>query len=476
MSTSTVRMAWGPGLGAWMALAALIGVGLVGNWLIATGLLILYLRQVARPFDFLTSFLLVTAGASFVRYEAGRLTLELALLSGLILFMLISYAVSNPSRLLVLPRTSLLLPLLAYVGLSLANYVRGLWVGSSPNFATLELMPVLALGSALLVGNAFDPRRELRIAAIGLFAIGYASASLGYYFFWVYHVRAAGVFFLPIPGMIAMLAVNLALRSRTTTSALGWCLLSLPLFLHQFISFTRGYWLGCMAGLLASLVAYVRWGSGAGPSWRRSGLVLGTLTCVGAVGALSLGLIVGRTDFLTMAGRRLGSIAATEFTHETASNIARIAEYAEVMTRIAAAPWLGHGLGYAFTFKEPIGFEVAEQWYTHQAYLFVWLKQGLIGLLIFVWMLWSATVFCTRESRRNENRIESAWLATAAACTILLAVLGLSNFHLMLVNETFLLAFLWGGAMAIARDGFLRFQWADPPRTQRAAPRGAQEE
>jgi O-antigen ligase/polysaccharide polymerase Wzy-like membrane protein len=469
MSTSTARMAWNPGFGAWMVLAALIAVGVLGNWLIAAGMLILYLRQVARPFDFLTSFLLVSAGASFIRYEAGQLTLELALLSGLIVFMLVSYAVSNPSRLFVLPRTSLVLPLMAYVGLSLANYLRGLWVGSSPNFATLELMPVLALGSGILVANVFDPRRDLRLATIGLFAIGYVSASLGYYFFAVYHVRAAGVFFLPIPGMIAMFAVNLALRSPRTASALGWCLLSLPLFLHQFISFTRGYWLGCMAGLLASLVAYVRWGKGAGPSWRRSGLVLGTLVCVGSVGAMSLGLIVGRTDFLTMAGSRFASVTATEFTHETASNLARIAEYAEVVTRIAAAPWLGHGLGYTFTFQEPIGFEVAEQWYTHQIYLFVWLKQGLIGLLVFVWMLWSATTFCARESRRNENPLESAWLATAAACTVLLAVLGLSNFHLMLVNETFPLAFLWGGAMAIARDGFFRFQWADPPRTEGGA-------
>lgn len=466
MTASSVRTAWMPGYGAWMALVAVIAAGLLANWLVAAALLVVILRQVARPLDFVTSALLLCAGASVIRYEAGRLTLELALLSGLIILMLISYAVSKARRPVVLPRTSLLLPLVAYVGLTLANYVRGLAVGSSPNYATLELLPVLALASGLLVANAFDPRRDLRLATIGLIAIGFMSASLGYYVFALYHARVAGVYFTPIPGMIAMLAVNLALRAPGRGSALGWSLVSLPLLLHQFLSFTRGYWLACAAGLLASLVAYAGWGKGSGPRWRRSGLVFGTLLLVGTLAALSLALILGQTDFLTLAGSRLMSITGTRFTRETASNLVRITEYTEVLARIAASPWVGHGLGYTVAFREPIGFKVVDQWYTHQVFLFVWMKQGLVGLLVFVWMLWTAIMVFTREARRREDPWESAWLAAAGICTVVLTVLGLSNFHLMQVNGTFSLAFLWGGAMAMARDGFIRFQWTDA-----AAPR-----
>lgn len=454
--------AWIPGRWTWAALLALLAVGLIGNWLIAAGLLVLFLRQVARPFDFLTSYVLVTAGAAFIRYEGGLLTMELGLLSGLILFMLVSYTVSDPGRWLVLSRTSLLVPLLAYTGVSITNYARGLLTGLSTKYATLELLPVLALASGLMVANAFDPRRHLQMAARALLLVGFASAGLGLYFFSVYHVRAAGVYYTPVPGMIAMLPVNLALKARRPGSAFGWTLLALPLLLHQFVSFTRGMWLGCIAGLLASFLIHLRWGRGGGASWRRVGFVSGTLLGLGVAAAVGLALVLGQTDFLTLAGDRFTSIGGTGFTHQTASNLVRLAEYAEVIPRIAASPWFGHGLGYTFLFREPIGFNVQEQWYSHEMYLFVWLKQGLVGLLLFLWMLWSATTFCIRESRRNDDTWASGWLATAAACTILLAVLDLSNFQLAGVNATFPLALLWGGAMALGREGSIRVRWAAP--------------
>jgi hypothetical protein len=462
VNTRAERMTWMPGWDVWLALVALLGVGLLGNWFVAAGLAVLLIRQYARPFDFLTSYALVAAGAAFIRYEAGMLTRELGLLSLLILFMLVSYAVSHLGRGLMLPKTRLLLPLLAYAGISLANYARGVLAGNSLKYATLELLPPLGLASALLVANVFDPARHLRTALRALLVIGYGSAALGLYFFSIYHVRMAGVYYTPVPGLIAMLAVNLALRARRTAGVLGWSMLALPLLLHQFVSFTRGMWLGSMAGLLASFLFYVGWGRGSGSSWRRAGLVFACVVGLGAAGALGLGLVLGQTDFLSLAGNRFTSIGGTGFTHQTASNLVRLAEYAEVIPRIAASPWLGHGLGYTFLFREPLGFKVQEQWYSHEIYLFVWLKQGVVGLLAFLWMLWTATVFGVQESRRRGDEWESAWLATAAACTVLLAVLDLSNFQLASVNSIFVLALLWGGAMAIGRTGFIHLRWASP--------------
>ena len=74
----TMRPAsWWPSWWWWATLALLLPVGMFGNWFLAAGLLVILLVQVARPLDFLPSFLLVVTGASFVRYEAGQLTLEL---------------------------------------------------------------------------------------------------------------------------------------------------------------------------------------------------------------------------------------------------------------------------------------------------------------------------------------------------------------------------------------------------------------
>ena len=451
-----------PVYGVWLSLFGLIAVGLLGSWILAAGLLMLLLRQLARPFDFLTSFLIVTVGASFIRNEGGHLTLELSLLSGLILFMLISYVVSNPGRWLALPRTPLLVPLLAYVGLTIANFARGALTGLSLKFAGLELLPVMALGSSLLVANGIDPRRDLRVATVVLIAMAYGNAALGYYFFAAFHQRTGGVYFMPMPGMIAVLAVNLALRAPRRLGALGWILASLPLFGHQLISFTRGYWLGCLAGLLTSFVTYTRWGRGSGGRLRRASFVSVILFAGGLAAALALGLLLGQSDLLTLAGSRFGTITATGLTPETGANVARLVEYATVLHHIATSPWFGHGLGFAYTFREPLGFAVVEQWYSHEIYLFVTLKQGLVGLAIFVWMVWSAAVLGIREAGRHDDVWESSWLAAAGACTVFMAVLDLSNFHFCMVNGTFPLALLWGATMAIGRQGSVRFHWSRP--------------
>jgi len=75
-------------------------------------------------------------------------------------------------------------------------------------------------------------------------------------------------------------------------------------------------------------------------------------------------------------------------------------------------------------------------------------------------MIWSAVAFAVHEARRREDPSEAAWFATSAAGTILLAVLGMTNFPLAQVNPTFTLALLWGGSMA--RQGLVRFCWLPP--------------
>ena len=459
----TMRPAsWWPSWWWWATLALLLPVGMFGNWFLAAGLLVILLVQVARPLDFLPSFLLVVTGASFVRYEAGQLTLELSLLTVVILFMLGCYALSRRGDAFGFPKTGLLLPLLLYFTLSLANCVRGLMVDNPPKYVMIELLPVLALASSFLVANGFDRRRDLRLATMSLLVMAYANASLGYYVFSVVHARTAGVFFTPVPGIIAMLPLNHALRSRNPTTAFAWTLASLVLFLHQFLSFTRGYWLGCMAGILASLLIYLIGRRASGARWRRAGQVMGTLVGSGVAGALALALISGQSDFLGLAGSRFGSITGTKFSRDTASNVTRLAEYADAIDHASRAPWLGHGLGYTFLTREPIGFTVMEQWFVHQNYLLVWLKQGLLGLALFVWMLWAAARLGWRGARHHEDPWESSWCAAAAAATIFLMTLSLSNFHLDEVNPTFSLALLWGGTMALENRGTLRLRWNAP--------------
>src|SRR5204863_5273359 len=135
-----------------------------------------------------------------------------------------------------------------------------------------------------------------------------------------------------------------------------------------------------------------------------------------------------------------------------------------VIKLIRQSPFFGHGMGYTFTVKQLFSHDAHDQWGVHQNYLFVWLKQGLLGLALFIWMLGSGVALGVREARRRADPWEATWFGTTAAATVFLAVFSISNYPFEVVNETFLLALLWGGSMAMAHRGFIVFRWRAPTR------------
>ena len=454
---------WIPERRWWVMLAAVLAAGLIGNWFIAAGLLVLMFTLIARPFDFVTAFLVVVAGASFISNAGGRLTFQLGLLTVAVLLMLVVYVVSTRGRILNLPRTTLTWPVLLYLALSIANAARGFAAGYSRRNWGLELIALLALGSALVVANAFDRRRDLRLAVVGLVAIGIAAAGRGFYDLAVtqmIHTRLTTA--LAVPGIIGLLLVNLALRSRTGLAALGWIALSLPMFLEQFISFGRGLWTAGLAGLLFSVLVFAGFGRGSALRWRRVGLVLVMLTGLTLAMTFQVAIMLGRLDILGEAGSRVASITntSTEMNYGARSNLIRLGEYLDVIRLIRQSPWLGHGVGFTFVVKQAFSHNAGEQWGVHQNYLLVWLKQGLVGLALFVWMLLAAIIQGSREAGRRSDPWESTWFASTAAATVHLAVFSISGYPFASVNETFLLAFLWGGAIAMTSKGQITFQWS----------------
>lgn len=443
--------------------ACVLIAGFLVNWVVAAGVAAFLLLQLARPFDFFPAVLLVVGGSTFLDYESGTLTLQLSLLSATILFMLFCYGWSRPGEIFSVCRSDLTGPLGLFLMLSILNAARGFFVGHPPKAILLELMPMLAIGSGFLVASAFDAGRHVRLAIGPLIGIAYGSAALGYHAFSIIRTHMSGVFFQPVPGMVAIMLFNLALRAKSAGRSLGWVALSLPLFLHQFLSYRRGLWLGTLAGLVVSVLIFAM-GSGSGGRWRRGALVGGALLGTGIAGAGALALLYGQADILQQAGGRFASIGSTENTIEAASNIARLIEYAVVAEHIQTAPWFGHGLGFSFLVNNPQETTPGPQWWVHQNYLLVWLKQGVVGLAIFLWMLWAAFWMGAREARRREDLYESGWLATAAASTAFMAVFSIADFPFDSAESMFFLALMWGGSMAMTSHGRLRLRWHAPGR------------
>lgn len=446
-----------PSLRWWVLLALALVLGFALGPLAAFALLTIVTLQLVRPLDFFTAYLLVVTGASFVNYTRGGLTGELSLLSVGLLFMLFCYTLRPGRRLLAAPLTPVTLPLLLYLGLSCANFVRGLLAGNSPRYAGLGILAVLALGSCLLVANQFR-RRDLGLAYGWLWVTALGHSALGFYVYSILKVRTGSIYFTPVPGVIAVLLLNRALRAGSSRRALLWTCATLPLLLHQFLSFTRGYWLSIMASLLFTIAVFV----GRGPAWparlRRSAAMLGTVVVVGVVGAVVIAEVYGIRGLGELALSRLSSSTGTQYSFETSSNIVRLVEAAKVFTEIAAAPLQGHGIGHSFVVREPIHLQMHDQWFCHENYLLVWMTQGLIGLGLFVWMLFAA-VRMGLAGRRREDPGEAAWVMGTAAATVYVIVYNLVHFPLGEVNTTFTLALMWGCTMSLTASGWRELRW-----------------
>ena len=455
-----------PRIGWWLALAAVIATGLILNWGIAVLALVMVFVQIARPLDFLASFLMVVGGAAFVFNEAG-MTAQLGLLTIAILVMLGCYVLWMGRSSLSLAKARLSVPLLAFLVWTCLNAVRGVLTGAPTKHVGLELVPLLGLGCALLVANTFEARRDLRPTIWFLIAIGYGVAIWGFIVFSMTRAHVIGFYSMAIPGLVGLMLVNRALRSTTLIAILGWVALSIPLFVHQFVTFGRGLWTGCFAGLLLSAAMFAGLGRGSGVRWRRVALVVAMLAGFAAFGAVQAAVLLGQGDLLTEAWTRLSSITSVESGGATRSNVIRLFEYAKAIEFIRQSPLIGHGVGFTFSVKDPFSEITESQWGVHQNFLLIWLKQGLIGLALFLWMLWTAIALGVRESRRRTDPWEATWFATTAAATFFLVVFSLSNFPFSRVNETFCLATLWGGAMGMTRTGRVTLRWSPEPSDDR---------
>ena len=235
--------------------------------------------------------------------------------------------------------------------------------------------------------------------------------------------------------------------------------------MHQFLSFTRGYWLAIMASVVFSVVVHAwdrrDWRAAAGPL----GDAARRARRRGRAGRGRDRVRVGIRGLGELALSRLSSSTAARSPFETSSNIGA-PRRGQVITEIIKAPLFGHGLGYSFTVREPIQLTLHEQWFCHENYLLVWLNQGIVGLLLFVWVLFAA-VRTGLRGRRLEDTRQQAWCVGAAASAVHIIVYNLVHFPLAEVNTTFTIALLWGGAMAMTSHDWHELHWGPPGRAER---------
>ena len=418
----------------------------------------LLLAFVVRPLDPLMALLVAVASASFVQNETGRLATQLSALALLCFWALLCLGVSARSGSWRLPHSWLTLALPIFLGTTGLSALHGIWDQQSPRYIGLELFPILALGTGLAVGGLWLSRRDARLVLVFLLILGVAHSGLGLFAYWAGGARRGGVFFTPVTGMLALLTLSFALREPRRCARLLLLLLCALFLLHQLLSFTRGYWMGLLAGLPVTVLLFTRRGPGVGRRWRTVGATAAAVAVLVVLGVVGVSFWLGWGNAFGMMGARFASSLSTQQSSDAASNIARLVEYWTALQQIAAAPWFGHGLGFTLHVRMPFYLATSTQWFVHHVYLWIWLKEGLVGLAALLFVLFAGFRIGLRASREHDP-LTSAWGSCAAASTGYIAVLGLTNFPLAQVNSPFLLALLWGMAISFTRSQEGRVVW-----------------
>jgi O-Antigen ligase len=461
-----------PGGAHAVVLSAGLSLGLLTNWWVALGAVVVGLLVLWRPFDPVMAMALTACAASFANNEGGHLTRDLSVVAILGAYTVLCILAAHRAGHWTLPATPMTWALLI-LGVVLAlGAVHGILAGNSPRFMGLEAIPLLAFSAALAIGGLRPERRRLTPALVLFLIVGVSHFALGVYAYRIFGIRTGGLYFTPFTALMALVGLNLLLFDPDRRmKPLLWLLTSIFL-LHQLISFARGYWLGLLVAVAYSCVVYARWGAGSLARWWRVGRLFASMAALLVVAAPILALIFGWSDLPTLLGTRFVSSVGTGPSSETASNLVRLVEYGGALRVIAQAPWFGKGLGYVLHVREPLSSLITSQWFVHQTYLWAWLKLGILGLGALVLVLGTAIRGGTRGALRLSGEA-AGWNAAAAAATIHMAVVGLTNYSLIMVNGTVLLAVLWGVAIAWTRPDGWRIVWrARQPIPPAAAPAG----
>jgi O-antigen ligase len=221
----------------------------------------------------------------------------------------------------------------------------------------------------------------------------------------------------PLHEVFAMTAVVVGLTgfvlSRSARAMAAWVLLTLPGVAALAVSQTRGYWLATV--LAAGAVVVMARGRRVRALW--FAVIVSALIAAVAfatIGGKVIGVAMSMAQRLSSISSPLRSLSVQE----------RVAEARSVLALIPGSPIFGHGLGARVSYTSPVDHRGITTIYTHNAYLYILYKLGIVGLGAFA-------AFYVRALRRTWRSLRDSGggvskIAMMAGLALLLAFLPLS--------------------------------------------------
>lgn len=265
-----------------------------------------------------------------------------------------------------------------------------------------ELIPFLMLAFYLLVVTTVRRTREVRRLCLAFVLAGLTMGVVNLIEYRNSVIKAQYVWELlaerrPLNEPLFFVSLTLIIILITFEGFRGWRTVGYSVLVSFFtvalaVTFSRGYW---MATLIALIVALVQM-----PSHRRR---ITAIYLIGFVLASTLLVLL----FIQPLIKDIASVMAERFESVASAMVDlsikhRLAESVAVLNLIAVNPIVGYGLGFFYSFYPLIPLEMPT-WYVHNVYLYLWLKVGLFGLIVFLVFYLSVVVHGYRAYRRTQD-------------------------------------------------------------------------
>ena len=239
--------------------------------------------------------------------------------------------------------------------------------------------------------------------------------------------RGAYAEFFGFPGSI--LAICFYLNSKTRREKIFYGVLILFFLLLLGLSLTRSIWLGFGISLLVLLIGFKDLRAGVARVLASFLLFVGAI--LGAAFFFQRGSVIYLFHWINA---RLFSFFRLEF---DLSLLDRFAEWKSLWALSWQRPFLGHGIGSGFTFYSVNPWSWVEEGgigqvtirYSHNLYLYLFYTLGLVGLFLFLFMIFGLLKTMRRIWNKTEDPFAKAYcaaffsicigfLVTAIACPI----------------------------------------------------------
>jgi O-antigen ligase len=185
-------------------------------------------------------------------------------------------------------------------------------------------------------------------------------------------------------GMILPWSIGLIFQSEKKAGKYVFLIISLLIFSADILTFSRGGYLGLLSGLFFALFLFRKY--------------LAQKFSVKKVAVFSAGIIFFLIAILVPnpISQRLGS----SFSLNEGSNEERMKNWKESLEIIQNNPW-GVGIGnYSFTVKPASDYR--EPIYSHNLYLDIAAEIGILGFLIFLWLILSSIFSFLKLGAKNK--------------------------------------------------------------------------